>query len=60
MVDPQLQTQNIIKLANAANNQLADIETILLQTKETHRILIGRNIYSISKELKNIIHGNME
>jgi len=60
MVDSQLQTQNIIKLANAANNQLADIETILLQTKETYRILISRNIYSISKELINIIYRNIE
>jgi len=34
MVDLQLQIQNIIKLADAANNQLADIETISLQTKK--------------------------
>ena len=60
MVDSQLQTQNIIKLANTANNQLADIETILLQTIETYRILISRNIYSISKELINIIYRNIE
>jgi len=26
--------QNIIKLADAANNKLANIETILLQTRE--------------------------
>ena len=27
MVDIQLQIQNLVKLANAANNKLADIET---------------------------------
>lgn len=31
----QLQIQNLVKLADIANNQLADIETILLQTRET-------------------------
>jgi len=30
MADIQLQVQDIIKQANIANNQLADIETILL------------------------------
>jgi len=39
---------------------LADIETILLQTEETYKIQIGRDIYSISEELRNIIHGDME
>ena len=60
MTDIQLQIQNIIKLADTANNQLADIETILLQTRETHRVQISRDIYSISKELKNIIHRDIE
>jgi len=37
MADIQLQVQNIVKLADTANNQLAKIETILLQTKETYK-----------------------
>ena len=57
MVDLQLQTQNIIKLADVVNNQLADIKTILLQTGETYKIQISRDIYSI---LRNIIYGDME
>jgi len=36
MADLQLQIQNLIRLADIANNQLADIETVLLQTGETH------------------------
>ena len=60
MVDLQLQTQNLVKLVDIANNQLADIETILLQTREIHRMQISRDIYSIFKELRNIIHGDME
>ena len=57
MVDLQLQTQNIIKLADVVNNQLADIKTVLLQTGETYKIKISRDIYSI---LRNIIYGDME
>jgi len=45
---------------DAINNQLANIVTILLQTEETYRTQIGRDIYNISKELRNIIHGDME
>jgi len=37
MADIQLQVQNIVKLADTANNQLAKIETILLQTEETYK-----------------------
>jgi len=32
MSDIQLQIQDLVKLADIANNQLADIETTLLQT----------------------------
>jgi len=60
MVDIQLQIQNNIKLADAANNRLADIEIILLQTEETYKIQISRDIYSISEELRNIIHRDIE
>ena len=60
MTDIQLQIQKIIKLANAANNQLVDTKTILLQTRETHKIQIGRNIYNISQELRSIIYRDMK
>ena len=36
MADLQLQIQNLIRLADIANNQLADIETVLSQTGKTH------------------------
>jgi len=45
MADIQLQVQNIIKLANAINNQLANIETILLQTGETYKMQIRGDIF---------------
>jgi len=60
MADIQLQIENIIKLADTANNQLADIKTTLLQTKETYKTKIGRDIHSISKELRNVIHRDIE
>ena len=60
MTDIQLQIQNIIKLADTANNQLADIKTTLLQIEKTYKTKIGRDIYSISKELRNIIYRDIE
>ena len=60
MADLQLQIQNLIKLVDEANNQLANIETILLQNRETHKIQIGGDIYNISKELRNVIYRDME
>jgi len=60
MADIQLQIQNLVKLANIAKNQLADIKTTLLQIGETHKTQIGEDIYSISEELKGIIYGDME
>ena len=60
IADLQLQIQNIINLADTANNQLANIEIILLQTGETHKTQIGRDIYNISEELRNNIHVDME
>ena len=59
IADLQLQIQNLIKLADIANNQLAYIETILLQTEKTYKMQIGRDIYSISEELRNVIHKDM-
>jgi len=41
---------------NTANNQVADIKTILLQIGEIYKVQISRDIYSISEELRNIIH----
>jgi len=45
IADIQLQIQNLVKLANIANNQLADIKTTLLQIGETHKTQIGEDIY---------------
>jgi len=47
----QLQIQNMIKLANAANIELADIETILLQASDSHKKQIREDIYSIIDNL---------
>jgi len=60
MADLQLQIQNYVKTADTANNQMVDIETVLLQTRETYKVQIGGNIYSISEVLRNIIYRNIE
>jgi len=36
MADIQLQIQNLVKLTNAANIELAGIKTTLLQASNTH------------------------
>jgi len=51
---------NIIKLVDVANNQLENIKTILLQTGKTYKMQIGKDIYSISKELRNITYKNIK
>ena len=48
MMDIQLQIQN---LANIANIELVDIETTLLQARNSHKEQIGGNIYSIADDL---------
>ena len=50
----------MIKLANAANIKLADIETTLLQVSNSYKKQIREDIYSIINDLQNIIHGDME
>ena len=60
MADLQLQIQNLVKLANTANIELADIEITLSQASDIYKIQIREDIYSISKELQNIIHRNIE
>ena len=51
IADIQLQIQNTVKLTNAANIELTDIETMLLQSSDTHKKQIGGNLYSISQDL---------
>jgi len=45
MADIQLQIQNLVKLANAANIKLADIETTSLQASDSCKEQIGRDYY---------------
>ena len=59
-MDIQMQIQDIVKLADAVNNQLANIKIILLQVGEMYKMQIGGDIYSISEKLWNIIHRDME
>ena len=60
MANIQLQLQNIIKLAEVANMQLAEIETMILQAGNSYRTQIAGDIFSIFKDLCNIIQGDME
>jgi len=60
MAKIQLQLQNIFKLAEEANNQLAEIETTILQTSKVYKTQMAGDIFSISKDLWDIIQGDME
>ena len=51
MVDIQMQIQDLVKLADVVNNQLANIKIILLQAGEMYKMQISRDIYSISEKL---------
>ena len=55
MVDIQLQLQNIIKIAEEANIQIAEIEATILQASHNYQIQTTGNIFSISEDLQNII-----
>ena len=48
MVDIQLQIQNIINIADAANNQLVNIETTLLKQEKLieHKLVETFTVYS--------------
>ena len=60
MVDIQLQLQNIIKLAEETNAQIAEIKSTILQASNNYWTQTAGNIFSISKDLQNIIQSNME
>ena len=55
MVDIQLQLQNIIKLAEEANTQIAEIETMILQASYNFRIFLAYlKTYEISFKEKEM------
>ena len=55
MVDVQLQLQNIIKLAEEANTQIAEIKFTILKASNNYQIQTAGNIFSISENLWNIV-----
>ena len=60
MANIQIQLQNIIKLAEVANVQLAEMETNILQASDIYKTQITGDIFSILEELWSIIQGDME
>ena len=60
MAKIQLQIQEMVKLANAANIELTDIKTVLLQPSNIYKEQIGEDIYSITNNLQNIVYRDME
>jgi len=60
MVDVQIQLQNIIKLAEEANTQIAEIEGMILQASHNYQTQTAADIFSISENLCNIIQSDME
>ena len=60
MANIQLKFQEIVKLTNTTNIELADIETVLLQPSNIYKKQIREDIYSIMDNLWNILHGDIE
>ena len=59
MANIQLQIQNIVKLVEVANTQLAEVKTTILQASHNYRIQTAGNIFSIFEDLQNIIQSNI-
>ena len=51
MMDVQSQLQNIIKLAEKANMQIAEIEGIILQESHNYQTQTAGDIFSILEDL---------
>jgi len=51
MADIQLKLQNIIKLVEMANTQLAETEKSILQASDNYKIQMAGDIFSISEDL---------
>ena len=51
IVNMQLQVQNIIKLAEKANTQIAEIEMTILQASHNYWTQTAGDIFSISEDL---------
>jgi len=51
MANIQLKFQEIVKLTNTTNIELADIETVLLQSSNIYKEQIREDIYSIMDNL---------
>ena len=60
MVDIQIQLQNILKLAEEANTQIAEIERTILQASYNYQTQTAVDIFSISEDLCNIIQSDIE
>ena len=52
MVNMQMQLQNIVKLVEEANIQIAEIESKILQASNNYQIQTVRDIFSISRGLE--------
>jgi len=55
-----MQLQNIIKLAEEANIQIAEIEGTILQASYNYQTQTAADIFSISEDLHNIIQSDIE
>ena len=53
-----MQLQNIIKLVEEANIQIAEIEVTILQASHNYWTQTVGNIFSISKDLQNIVQSD--
>jgi len=51
MIDVEMQLQNIMKLAEEANTQIAEIKSTILQASNNYQIQIVGDIFCISKNL---------
>ena len=55
-----MQLQNIVKLVEEANVQIAETESTILQASNNFQTQTAGDIFSISEDLQNIVQSDME
>ena len=60
MIDIQKQVQNIIKLVEETNTTIMEMKGTILKASNNHWTLNAANIFSISKDLQNLVQSDIE
>ena len=60
MIDIQRQVWNIVKMVEETNTTITKIKRTILKASNSHWTINVTNIFSISKDLQNLVQSNIE